>query len=693
MASDEPVLDDEKPDVFLSYASEDRDRASALISALELHGFTVWWDKQIKANDEFSPVIERHLDAARCVVVLWTSNSVGKSFVREEAIRGQEKLVPVLLDNVKPPLGFGQASNVDLRRWHGDELALVIDRLVENVSRVAQRESNWSKPANWLVLRSLFRDLKSRIILSLILAAFATAWLLWGRTAWHTADLEWALLLAVLATLGWLSIRASQFARSNLGRWVAVVFIGVAAAGWGIGVATYYAPPPFAAGKTGILVARFQGDLDDRTQYAWVEQLRAQKSGQSTSVDMRTAFEPLDVKILLREIGSDQEARRFAEQANALSVIWGRKGARVAMTFADLPGFVKLDDLAIANVGTLDIRDDPGMLEDLTRSFLFFASAYGAFATSDYGRARRLLQRAQEPLKTGGSTLTTAGVLSATTHLLLGNTYVYMGCGTAGPGQCIAAIDNYEAALEIFVKDESRGNIFVEASNNLAVATSKLTGSFASAVRQLEDAAFVCRSLGNDQPLACTFVAYNLALAHSESGKYAQALELLTRVCGESMDRRARGQGSMFPAECRQQQAYAAAKLGERSVSPEESNQWFAEALRFIEQAVAALPPRKASGLPPKLAITRARIALGRQDYRTAVDELGSVVIETAQGAFTLRPEVAQRYPELDGTEIAMLYTIARICTHAMPPDKTPLAKKPSAESMTYFTRKVASCL
>ncbi len=35
-------------DIFLSYASEDRERVIPLVEALQADGFSVWWDRNIR---------------------------------------------------------------------------------------------------------------------------------------------------------------------------------------------------------------------------------------------------------------------------------------------------------------------------------------------------------------------------------------------------------------------------------------------------------------------------------------------------------------------------------------------------------------------------------------------------------------------------------------------------------------------
>ncbi len=110
-------------DVFVSYKSEDRRRVMLLVEALQADGFSVWWDEQIGGGASWRHVIQTELDAARCVIVAWSKNSVGPAgaFVQDEATRAQQRqvYVPVRLDNAPLPLGFGETQALRLAGWRG----------------------------------------------------------------------------------------------------------------------------------------------------------------------------------------------------------------------------------------------------------------------------------------------------------------------------------------------------------------------------------------------------------------------------------------------------------------------------------------------------------------------------------------------------------------------------------------------
>src|SRR5262245_3319705 len=110
-------------DIFLSYAREDEAHARLLASALHSRGWSVWWDRHIPAGRDFNRFIEEQLSHARCIVVLWSKASVASHFVRDEAAEGiaDGRLVPVLIEAVRQPIGFRQFQAANLVDWRSEE--------------------------------------------------------------------------------------------------------------------------------------------------------------------------------------------------------------------------------------------------------------------------------------------------------------------------------------------------------------------------------------------------------------------------------------------------------------------------------------------------------------------------------------------------------------------------------------------
>jgi len=111
-------------DVFVSYKAEDKRRVRPLVEALEVDGYSVWWDEQIGGGAAWRQAIETELNAAKCVIVAWSKRSVGSNgtFVQDEAARAQQRhvYVPVTIDKVNVPLGFGEMQALSLTGWKGD---------------------------------------------------------------------------------------------------------------------------------------------------------------------------------------------------------------------------------------------------------------------------------------------------------------------------------------------------------------------------------------------------------------------------------------------------------------------------------------------------------------------------------------------------------------------------------------------
>lgn len=123
-------------DIFISYASEDRERAKTLAQELEAEGWSVWWDRLIPFGKPFDEVIQENLHAARCVIVLWTEHSVASKWVRSEAAAAEERhtLVPVMLDEeVQLPLAFKLLQCANLHDWEPGSDNAEYDKLLAQV--------------------------------------------------------------------------------------------------------------------------------------------------------------------------------------------------------------------------------------------------------------------------------------------------------------------------------------------------------------------------------------------------------------------------------------------------------------------------------------------------------------------------------------------------------------------------------
>jgi hypothetical protein len=106
-------------DIFFSYKHTRREIVKRLATILEAHGWSVWWDAQLREGERFREEITKELAAARCVVVLWCDQSINAGFVLDEAELAlrNDALVPVLWMEVSIPLGFGQVQAVNLIGW------------------------------------------------------------------------------------------------------------------------------------------------------------------------------------------------------------------------------------------------------------------------------------------------------------------------------------------------------------------------------------------------------------------------------------------------------------------------------------------------------------------------------------------------------------------------------------------------
>lgn len=135
-------------DIFISYASEDRARVHPLAEALMARDWTVWWDRHIPVGKSFDRVIEEEIGKAKVVLVLWSAISIAKEWVRNEAdeAKSRDILVPVFIDEVKPPLAFRMLNGANLSRWQPGTSNPEFDKLTERITElIGQQPAAQSK--------------------------------------------------------------------------------------------------------------------------------------------------------------------------------------------------------------------------------------------------------------------------------------------------------------------------------------------------------------------------------------------------------------------------------------------------------------------------------------------------------------------------------------------------------------------
>jgi TIR domain len=134
-------------DIFISYAREDHPRVERLAEALEQRGWSVWWDPDIRTGEDFGSTIHAALQAARCVIVVWSQQSISSNWVKDEAQVGRERrvLLPVRIDTVEPPLGFRQLQTVDLTGWSPTSPGSAFEKLVADIATILGEREDCKK--------------------------------------------------------------------------------------------------------------------------------------------------------------------------------------------------------------------------------------------------------------------------------------------------------------------------------------------------------------------------------------------------------------------------------------------------------------------------------------------------------------------------------------------------------------------
>ncbi|HEY5741438.1 MAG TPA: TIR domain-containing protein [Terrimicrobiaceae bacterium] len=125
-------------DIFVSYSTADRTRVSAVSAALEQHGWSVWWDREIFVGSSWDEAIEQEIARARSVLVLWSPSAVTSEWVKNEARDAKQRhiLLPALIERTKLPIEFRHIQTADLTSWKPGEPNVEFDKLLVGLHRL-----------------------------------------------------------------------------------------------------------------------------------------------------------------------------------------------------------------------------------------------------------------------------------------------------------------------------------------------------------------------------------------------------------------------------------------------------------------------------------------------------------------------------------------------------------------------------
>ncbi len=147
-------------DIFISYSRKDKPWVKTLAATLVAEGYDVWWDPEILPGQDYETVIKEALETTKCVLTVWSKDSINSTWVKAESNKGLARnvFVPVLYHDVMPPMQFEHIQAANLKSWKGKTddphyqqllraVALHTSPSSEPVEREPAKSNSWS----WLI--------------------------------------------------------------------------------------------------------------------------------------------------------------------------------------------------------------------------------------------------------------------------------------------------------------------------------------------------------------------------------------------------------------------------------------------------------------------------------------------------------------------------------------------------------------
>ncbi len=160
--------------VFISHATNDKDLAVKISKELESIGVATWRDdKDIVGGDSIPTEIGKGLEKATHFTLLYTNTSKDRAWVKTEfesalMLReqtGKPKIIPILLDGLKPPTILGNIKGIPFERFEegmtslwrslgvppGSRISLDILFKFQKRARQALDQVKWCHQSDWFL--------------------------------------------------------------------------------------------------------------------------------------------------------------------------------------------------------------------------------------------------------------------------------------------------------------------------------------------------------------------------------------------------------------------------------------------------------------------------------------------------------------------------------------------------------------
>lgn len=153
--------------IFISYSRKDRETARHLAEFLTGRGYTVWWDHDLHAAENYRRQIKAQLEGANAAIVIWSPNAKDSDWVNDEALAALRagKLISTHTTDFEPyndtPYGFGGQHMVPVVAH--EEIARAVQALLVNGNEAATGSVRVTRAAGELRAVNLaFTDLVGR---------------------------------------------------------------------------------------------------------------------------------------------------------------------------------------------------------------------------------------------------------------------------------------------------------------------------------------------------------------------------------------------------------------------------------------------------------------------------------------------------------------------------------------------------